>query len=141
MVRDLGATFDRFKRDPRGGHFSNTTADNNGFKTKLPMYQVPLNKEDIVPIGRPLWVRETGQTDKDTEAKKKLNATPAPATYNIRREFDKETKIISQAKSSFGLPYKNLKKVSYNPQSPYSFSFQQCDLDRGLKNFDYSHNT
>ena len=93
MVRDLGANHDRFRVEPKGGYFANTTADNHGFKTKLPIYQVPPNKEEIIPIGRPLWIRQTGQTDKDKQSKKISHETPAPCQYNLNREFD-ETKEI-----------------------------------------------
>lgn len=114
MVRDIGADFDRFKRDPKGGHFAMTTAQNNGFQVKQQTFKVQMNRDEILPIGRPLWVRETGQTDKEKKSKKVIHEkTPAGCQYNIKREFDPDNKVKSQANCLFGLSYKNLKNVSY----------------------------
>lgn len=114
MVRDIGASDARFKVAPRGGYFANSTADLNGFETKTPIYQVPLNKEDILPIGRPLWVRETGQTGKESKSKKIIKEkTPAGAQYSVKREFDDPMKNVNNPdRCVFGLSYKELKKVS-----------------------------
>lgn len=54
MVRNIGANYDRFKMQQKGGHYANSTADNHGFKKEKPLVEKPIEKH-IVMKGRPLW--------------------------------------------------------------------------------------
>ena len=100
MCRNIGADHDRFKMAKKGGHYSNSTAQNNGFKVKKQLVVKAVNQENFIPIGRPLWQIELGKE------------TPAPSKYNLKRTFDDAMVIKNPASCMFGASYNELKKVS-----------------------------
>lgn len=111
MVRNLDTKFDRFKVEPRGGHYSEANKQqNDGFRGKN--YQLPakkLNYEDV-PNGRPLWQRELSKN------------VPEATRYTVKREFDNAKPI--KDKCMFGNSYDKYSK--------------KCDFNKDLKVFDYS---
>jgi len=99
MARNIGADFNRFKIPHKGGHYANSTAGNNGFCNKNSVVSKPLNQEDFIPEGRPLWQREV---QKDI---------PSPTKYRLKRAFDDAMLIKNPVSCIFGASYGDTKKV------------------------------
>ena len=69
-----------------------------------------MNRDDI-PIGRPLWQMELRKV------------VPAPTNYDVKREFS-DAQPNKSGSCTFGNGYDKYQK--------------KCDIDRGIKVFDYN---